>query len=55
MEAQNRKHSGTGGLAFLLELKFNARVMLTTNINIEGRLINEQGATFKHIEIKKWS
>ena len=34
-EAQNRKQSETGGLASLIELKVNARVMLTTNINIE--------------------
>ena len=39
-EAQNRKQSETGGLASLLELKVNARAMLTTNINIKDRLIN---------------
>ena len=38
-EAQNRKQSETGGLASLLELKVNARVRLTTNINIEDQLI----------------
>ena len=52
-EAQNRKQSETGGLASLLELKVNATVMLTTNINIEDRLINGQMGTVKHIEIKE--
>ena len=39
-EAQNRKQFETGGLASLLELKVNPRVMLTTNIKIEDRSIN---------------
>ena len=34
-EEHNRKHSETGSLASILELKINARVVLTTNINIE--------------------
>ena len=46
-EAQNRKQSETGGLASLLELKANVRVMLTTNINIEDRLINGHYETQK--------
>ena len=37
----------------LLELKVNARVTLTTNNNIEERLINRQMDTAKHIEIKE--
>ena len=52
-EAQNRKQSETGGLASLIELKVNARVMLTTNINIEDWLINGQMGTVKHIKIRK--
>ena len=51
-EAQNRKTSETGGLASILELKINARVMLTTNINSEDRLINGQKETVKYIEIR---
>ena len=43
----------TGGLAYSLELKINARVMLTININIQDRLINGQIGTVKHIEIKE--
>ena len=34
-QAQNRKQSETGDLASLLELKDNARVMLTTNTDVE--------------------
>ena len=52
-EAQNRKQSETGALESLLELKVNARVMLTTNINIEDPLINRQMGTVKHVEIKE--
>ena len=44
--------SETGGLASILELKINATVMLTTNINIEDRLINGQMGTVKHIKIR---
>ena len=47
-EAQNRKQSETGGLASLLELKANVRVMLTTNINIEDRLINGHYETHRN-------
>ena len=36
-QAQKRKQSETGGLEYSLELKTNARVMLTTNINIEDQ------------------
>ena len=51
-EAQNRKMSETGGLASILELTINARVILATNINIEDRLSNGQIGTVKHIEIR---
>ena len=50
-QAQNRKQSETGDLASLLELKDNARVMLTTNIDIEDWLINGQMDTVKHTDI----
>ena len=39
-EALKRNQSETGGLAQALQLKFNARVMLTVNIEIEDRLVN---------------
>ena len=52
-EAQNPKQSETGGLVSLFELKVNVRVMLTTNINIEDRLINGQMGFVKQIEIKE--
>ena len=45
----NRNQSETGGLARNLEVKVNARVMLTVNIDIADRLINGQIGTVKHI------
>ena len=52
-EAQNWKQSETGGLKSSLKIKVNARVKLTTNINIIDQLINGQMGTMKHMEIKK--
>lgn len=52
-EVQNRKQSETGGLAILLKLKVNARVIITTNIDNADRLINEQIEVVKYIETKK--
>ena len=51
-EAQYRTTTETGGLASILELKSNFRVMLTTNINIKDQLINGQMGTVTHIEIR---
>ena len=45
----NKNQSETGGLATTLMLKVNARVMLTSNIDIEDRLINGQIGTVKKI------
>ena len=45
----NRNQSETGGLARNLEVKVNARVMLTVNIDIADRLINGQIGKVKHI------
>ena len=45
--------SNTGDLAKLLVLKANARVLIITNIDVSGRLINEQAGIFKHIETKE--
>ena len=53
IEAQNRRQSETGGLALLLELKVNARVMITSNIDLSDRLINGQVGTVKHFKIKQ--
>ena len=44
-----RNQSQTGGLAQILQVKLNARVMLTANVDIEDRLINGQIGTVKHI------
>ena len=52
---KNYSISNTGGLAKLLVLKVNARVLIITNIDISGSLIIEQAGTFKHIEIKEKS
>ena len=52
---QKNSISNTCGLAKLLVLKVNARVLIITNIDISGRLIIEQAGTFKHIEIKEKS
>ena len=45
----NRNQSETGRLAKMLEIKINARVMLTVNIDIADRLINGQIRTIRHI------
>ena len=47
--ALNKNQSETGGLAAILMLKVNARVMLTSNIDIEDRLINGQIGTVKRV------
>lgn len=49
-EAQNRRQSETGGLALLLHVKVEARVMITTNIDISDRLINGQLGTVKQFK-----
>ena len=50
-EVLNRNQSETGDLARILEVKVNARIMLTVNIDIADRLINGQIETVKHIQI----
>ena len=48
---REKKLSDTGGLSYKLELKVGARVMLTSNIDIEDRLTNGQIGTVKGFEI----
>ena len=48
-KALNRNQNETGGLAGLLNIKVNAGVMLTVNIDIADRLINGQIGTVKRI------
>ena len=52
IQARNRSQSESGGLAFLLELKVDARVMITSNIDISDRLINGQLGVVKHLKLK---
>ena len=46
----NRNQSETGGLAGILKIKINARVMFTVNIDLQDRLVNGQLETVMHIE-----
>ena len=45
----NKNQSETGGLTATLKLQLNVRIMLTCNINVEGRLTNNQIGAFKKI------
>ena len=46
---KNAKLAVTGNLAYSLELKIRAKVMVTCNIDIEDRLINGQIGTVCHL------
>ena len=49
----NRSQMETGGLARLLELKVDARVMLTSNIDVGDKLSNGQIGTVFHIYVDR--
>ena len=51
-DALDRKQSDTGGLARILKLKVGAKIMITTNIDIEDRLINGQIGTVYNITVQ---
>ena len=48
--SQNQKPTNTGSLSKLLKLNIGAKVMLTVNIDIQDRLINDQTGNIRHIE-----
>ena len=47
--------SETGGLYYKIKLKVDARVMLTTNLNVEDRLINGQMGKVTYIQFNQLS
>ena len=49
IEVLNRNQSETGGLARVLDIKLNARAMLTVNIDLQDRLVNGQLGAVKCI------
>ena len=48
-EALDRNQTDTGGLASVIKIKVNSRVMLTVNVDLSDRLVNGQLGTVKHI------
>ena len=49
IEVLNRNQGKTRGLAGVLHIKLNPRVMLTVNIDLQDRLVNGQQGTVKYI------
>ena len=47
---QNQKEANTGSLAKLLKLKTRTKVMLTVNLDIQDRLINDKTLSISCIE-----
>ena len=52
VEARNRRHSETAGLALLLRLKIYVRVMISANVDIPNRLINGNVGIVKQLKFK---
>ena len=50
-EILNHMQSETGGLAQTLQIKLNAQLLLTFNIDLQDRLVNGELGTIKHISI----
>ena len=48
-EALDRNQTDNGGLASVIKIKVNSRVMLTVNVDLSDRLVNGQLGTVKHI------
>ena len=51
VSVREKKHSETGGLLYKLDLKIGCRVIMTTNVDIDDRLINGQIGTVKKFNI----
>ena len=49
---QNQKYTENGGLTKSLQLKICAKFMLTSNIDIQDRLINDQVREFLHLVLQ---
>lgn len=45
----NHNQNKTGGLAGVLDINFEARIMLTLNVHLYDRLVNGQLGVVKHI------
>ncbi|XP_066911415.1 uncharacterized protein [Clytia hemisphaerica] len=50
-EIRNKNYTDTGGIPYKLTLRVGARVLLTTNVDINDRLVNGQLGTVKHIKV----
>ena len=48
-EALDQNQTDNGGLASVIKIKVNSRVMLTVNVDLSDRLVNGQLGTVKHI------
>ena len=48
-EVLDWNQTDTGGLASVIKIKVNSRVMLTVNVDLSDRLVNGQLGTVKHI------
>ena len=44
----NHNQNETGGLAGVLDINFEARIMLTLNVDLYDRLVNGQLGVIKH-------
>ena len=48
-ETLDRNQTETGGLASVIKIKVNSRLMQTVNVDLSDTLVNSQLGTVKHI------